>query len=342
MTAPLLATLGRSSLERSSRDRYVLRLQKLAHSLTRPCSLSSALVLGLVDLDPPAPIAERDLAACCVWLSEGGPVERPTRRPRGGDESPVGCLLDRRRSRDADFRLGERSWLCDPEDLRRVPDMSAECDERRLLPPLSCRGEGEPVSSPTSNISLPESSSSLSLKMPSKLGRSAEESALFFSAALPPTVPLLPLLLLCRRLSLLLRRLELVDGLVSSFTTRESLVGSKGTDVSFDRRPPSRRAALGVPVSSSTLASEQTRHNQTRKLVGWQQDMPLIPSRPHRFNSSRGPLHNFCQQRESDWVVKTPTESLIITEQAVLTFGRHVPMRALPVSLSLCRPAWGG
>ena len=197
VTAPFLATRGRSSLERSSRERYVLRRQKLAHSRTRPCSLSSALVLGLLDLDAPAPIAESDLAACCVWLSEGGPVERPARRPRGGDESPVGCLLlDRRRSRDADFRLGERSWPCDPEDLRRVPGVSAECDERRLLPLPSRRGEGEAVSSPTSNISLPESSSSLSLKMPSKLGRSAEASTLFFRVTLPPALPLLPLLLL--------------------------------------------------------------------------------------------------------------------------------------------------
>ena len=274
MTAPFLATRGRSSLERSSRERYVLRRQKLAHSLIRPCSLSSALVLGLLDPEPTAPIAERDLAACCVWLSEGGPFERPVRRPRGGDESLAGCLLDRRRSREEDFRLGERSGPGDPEGLRRAPGASAECDERLLPPPLSRRGEGEAVSLPTSNMSLSEPSS-LSLKMPSKLGRSAEESALFFRVTLPPALPLLPLLLLCRRLSLLLRRLELVDALGSSSTASESLVGSKGTEVSFlDRRPSSRRAALGVPVSSSTLAPEQARCKETKseetKLVGWQ------------------------------------------------------------------------
>lgn len=256
VTAPFLATRGRSSLERSSRERYVLRRQKLAHSLTRPCSLSSALVLGLLDPEPPAPIAERDLAACCVWLSEGGAVERPGRRPRDGDESPGGCLLDPLRSREADFRLGDRSWLRDPDDFRRGANASAECDERRLPPPPSRRGDGEAASLPTSNISLPDSSSSLSLKMPFRLGRSAVVSVLFFRVTLPVRLSLLPLLLW---------RLDLVDPLISSSTARESLVGSKGTEVSFlDRRLPSRPASLGVPVSSPTLASEHARNRQTR------------------------------------------------------------------------------
>lgn len=245
VTTPFLATLGRSSLERSSRERYVFRRQKLAHSLTRPCSLSSALVFGFLDLDPPVPIAESDLAACCVWLSDGGPAEPPGRRPRRGDGSSGECLLDRRRSRVDDFRLGDRSWSGDPEDLRLAPSSSAECDERRLAPP-------EALSLSTSNMSLLEPSS-LSLKIPSKLGRSSAASAL--------CLRVLGLRLLPRRwFSPLLRRRELFGASGSSSTTKESFVGSKGTEVSFfDRRPSSRSAASGVTIPSSGCVSAQGR-----------------------------------------------------------------------------------
>ncbi len=270
VTAPFLATLGRSSLERSSRERYVLRRQKLAHSLARPCSLSSALVFGFLDLDPPVPIAESDLAACWVWLSDGGPADPPGRRPRRGDESPGACLVDRRRSRVVDFRLGDRSWVGDPEDLRRVPGASAECDERRLAPPR--RGEGEVLSSSTSNMSLLEPSS-LSLKIPSKLGRSPAVSTL--------CLRVLALLLLPRRwLSPLLRRRALFGASVSCSTTKESFVGSKGTDVSLlDRRPSSRPAASSVPIPSSGLASTQGRQN-------WEQDTRMeLPGDKHRVDA---------------------------------------------------------
>lgn len=257
MTAPFLATRGRSSRERSSRERYVLRLQKLAHSRTLPCSLTSALVLGFADPDPLRPIAASDLAACCVWLREGGPDEPPARRPRRGDGSLRGrLLLDRRRSPPANFRLGDSSLFCGPDDGRRA----AEFDDRRLPPPLSRRGDGEAVPAPTSKMSLLEPSS-LSLKIPSKLGRSTAASELFFRGVPPPA--LLPSPPLLRRRPLLLWRLERVliaPLFVSSSTTSESFVGSNGTEVSFFDRRPSSRSALGLSPSRSMLDSGRGRH----------------------------------------------------------------------------------
>lgn len=264
VTAPFLATLGRSSLERSSKERYVLRRQKLVHSVTRPCSLSSALVVGFLDPEPPAPIATSDFNACCVWLSEGGPAEPPWRRRRPGDNSS-GRLLDLRRSRKPDLDLGDESSLGDPAaDLLRRPPGSGECDDRRLPRSRGKVGAIFASSSATSNMSL--ESSSLSLKIPSRLGRLAAPSELFLRVVLPRTF--LPLLR--RRPLLWLVRLALVRLVPSAGSLLPVAISSfRGTDGSEDSvfgrassvfgRASSRCLCLDVLLPSSTLWSGEER-----------------------------------------------------------------------------------
>lgn len=185
VTTPFLATRGRSPGQRSSKERYAFRRQKLAHSRTRPCSLSSTRVVGFLESTPPVPIATSDFAACCVWLSERGPVDGPPvrRRPRLGGDSSSCRLLARLPSRGLAFRLELLPPLADPVDLLRESCGLGDCDVRLLS-----LGVGGSVASPSaslvSKISLElSSSSSVSLKIPSMLGRSAASSSSSSSAA---------------------------------------------------------------------------------------------------------------------------------------------------------------
>lgn len=138
VTASFLAVRGRSSFERSCRDRCVLCRQKSTHSLARPFSLSSARVFALLNPERPAPIVTRDLAACCVSLSNRGALEVTARRPCEFVDSSTPRLA--RRPYPCDDM---RSSLCNPCDhiLRRGPG-SGDCDETWRLSLLLLRRGG--------------------------------------------------------------------------------------------------------------------------------------------------------------------------------------------------------